>query len=105
MKVVASYDTWILHSFIGVPSSQTDINSMHLSNVFDLYFEWIIPKVTYKVNGSIYANTYYLADGIYPRYSKFAKIIRNPESEAEKLSARNKSHKEGCRDIFWDFTI
>ncbi|KAL9673095.1 hypothetical protein QQ045_029348 [Rhodiola kirilowii] len=88
LEAVASYDTWIWHSFIGVPGSQNDINVLHQSDVFDSYLEGITPKVTYKVNGSTYDNTYYLADGIYPRYSAFVKTIRNPESEAEKLFAK-----------------
>ena len=37
---------------------------------------------------------YYLTDGIYPYYPTFAKLIRLPRSEPNKLFAK---YQEGCR--------
>ncbi|CAM8883842.1 unnamed protein product [Rhodiola kirilowii] len=85
LEAVASYDTWIWHSFIGVSGAQNDLNVLYQSDIFDSSLEGICPQVTYKVNGSTYNNTYYLVDGIYPRYSSFVKTIPIPQSDAEKL--------------------
>ncbi|KAL9674532.1 hypothetical protein QQ045_030804 [Rhodiola kirilowii] len=86
LEAVASYDTWIWHSFIGVPGAQNDINVLHQSDIFDPLLAGISPQVTYKVNGNTYNAGYYLADGIYPKYSSFVKTIPNP------CLQRNKSH-------------
>ena len=52
------------------------------------------PKVTYWVNGHKYDGPYYLADGIYPRWSSFVKTVPRPRSAKEKHFA---SCQEGCR--------
>ncbi|CAM8908042.1 unnamed protein product [Rhodiola kirilowii] len=88
LEAVASYDTWIWHNFIGVPGAQNDLNVLYKSDIFDPLLAGICPQVTYKVNGSTYDNSYYLADGIYPRYSSFVKTITNPQTAAEKLFAQ-----------------
>ncbi|CAM8932573.1 unnamed protein product [Rhodiola kirilowii] len=85
LEAVASYDTWIWHSFIGVPGAQNDINVLHQSDIFDPLLSGISPQVTYKVNGNTYDAGYYLADGIYPKYSSFVKTIPNPQGDPEKL--------------------
>ncbi|KAL9664344.1 hypothetical protein QQ045_019744 [Rhodiola kirilowii] len=35
LEAVASYDTWIWHSFIGVPGAQNDLNVLYKSDIFD----------------------------------------------------------------------
>ncbi|CAM8887415.1 unnamed protein product [Rhodiola kirilowii] len=88
LEAVASYDTWIWHSFIGVPGAQNDVNVLHRSDIFDPLLAKISPQVTYKVNGNTYDAGYYLADGIYPKYSSFVKTIPNPQGDPEKLFAK-----------------
>ncbi|KAL9670751.1 hypothetical protein QQ045_008309 [Rhodiola kirilowii] len=88
LEAVASYDTWIWHSFIGVPGAQNDINVLHQSDIFDPLLTGINPQVTYKVNGNTYDVGYYLADEIYPKYSSFVKTISNPQGDPEKLFAK-----------------
>ncbi|CAM8975865.1 unnamed protein product [Rhodiola kirilowii] len=88
LEAVASYDTWIWHSFIGVPGAQNDINVLHQSDIFDPLLTGISPQVTYKVNRNTYDVGYYLADGIYPKYSSFVKTISNPQGDPEKLFAK-----------------
>ncbi|CAM8916754.1 unnamed protein product [Rhodiola kirilowii] len=88
LEAVASYNTWIWHSFIGVPGAQNDLNVLYKSDIFDPLLAGISPRVTYKVNGSTYDHSYYLADGIYPRYSSFVKTIPNSQIDAEKLFAK-----------------
>ncbi|KAL9682003.1 hypothetical protein QQ045_013796 [Rhodiola kirilowii] len=85
LEAVASNDTWIWHSFIGVSGAQNDPNVLYQSDIFDPLLVEICPEVIYKDNGSTYNHGYYLADEIYPRYSSFVKIIPNPQTDAEKL--------------------
>ncbi|KAL9666136.1 hypothetical protein QQ045_000460 [Rhodiola kirilowii] len=73
------------HSKIVTYGAQYDINVFYQLDIFDSNLEGISPQVTYKVNGSTYNNTYYLAEGIYSRYPSFVKTILNPQSDAEKL--------------------
>ncbi|XP_074376700.1 uncharacterized protein LOC141718218 [Apium graveolens] len=72
LEAVASYDTWVWHTFFGEPGAQNDINVLGQSPVF----------------GKRYNDAYYLADGIYPRYSTFVKTISNPATQTHKLFAK-----------------
>ncbi|KAL9676547.1 hypothetical protein QQ045_004761 [Rhodiola kirilowii] len=47
-EAVASYDTWIWHSFIGVSGAQNDLNVLYKSDIFDPLLAGICPQVTYK---------------------------------------------------------
>ncbi|KAL9669757.1 hypothetical protein QQ045_007306 [Rhodiola kirilowii] len=101
LEAVALYDTWIWHSFIGVPGAQNDLNVLYKSYIFDPLLAGICPQVTYKVNGSTYDNSYYLADGIYPRYSSFVKTITNPQTDVEKLfSEKQESYRQDVERFF-----
>ena len=91
---MASFDTWIWHAFFGVPGAQNDINVLAQSPVFDDLVQGKSPKCTYWVNGTKYEGSYYLADGIYPRWSTFVKSVPHPHSEKEKHFAKC---QEGCR--------
>ncbi|CAM8951110.1 unnamed protein product [Rhodiola kirilowii] len=72
-----------------------------MSHIFDPLLAGICPQVTYKVNGSTYDNSYYLADEIYPRYSSFVKTIINPQTDAEKLfSKKQKSYRKDVERCF-----
>ncbi|XP_021825146.1 uncharacterized protein LOC110766175 [Prunus avium] len=42
------------------------------------------PQITYQINNTVYSGAYYLADGIYPRWTTFVKTIPNPQSQKEK---------------------
>ncbi|XP_004288843.1 PREDICTED: putative nuclease HARBI1 [Fragaria vesca subsp. vesca] len=88
LEAVASHDTWVWHAFFGVPGAQNDINVLNQSPVFEGLIAGNSPAVTFHANGRRYSNAYYLADGIYPRYSTFVKTIPNPESQAQKLFAK-----------------
>ena len=91
---MASFDTWIWHAFFGVPGAQNDLNVLAQSPVFDELLQGRGPRCTYWVNGNKYEGPYYLADGIYPRWSIFVKTVPHPQSEKEKHFAKC---QEGCR--------
>uniref|UniRef100_A0A0D3BQ98 DDE Tnp4 domain-containing protein n=1 Tax=Brassica oleracea var. oleracea TaxID=109376 RepID=A0A0D3BQ98_BRAOL len=64
LEAVASYDLWIWHAFFGPP------------------------EVTYYVNGRKYHLTYYLTDGIYPKWATFIQSIQIPQGPKAVLFAQ-----------------
>ncbi|CAL8119959.1 unnamed protein product [Prunus armeniaca] len=78
-----SFDTWVWHAFFGVARAQNDLNVLGQG-----------PNITYQVNNTVYQTGYYLADGIYPRWTTFVKSIPNPRSHKQKLFA---TYQEGYR--------
>ncbi|KAI5321961.1 hypothetical protein L3X38_031033 [Prunus dulcis] len=71
-----------------------DLNVLGQSPVFDEVLRGHSPQVTYQINNTVYSGAYYLADGIYPRWTTFVKTIPNPQSEKERSFA---SFQEGYR--------
>ncbi|KAM1376986.1 hypothetical protein COP1_038678 [Malus domestica] len=76
------------------PRAQNDLNVLTQSPVFDELLQGNSPRCTYWVNGTQYEGSYYLAVGIYPRWSTFVKTVPHPQTEKEKHFAKC---QEGCR--------
>ncbi|XP_070668809.1 uncharacterized protein [Malus domestica] len=74
--------------------AQNDLNVIAQSPVFDELLQGNSPRCTYTINGTQYEGSYYLADGIYPRWSTFVKTVPHPQTEKEKHFAKC---QEGCR--------
>jgi hypothetical protein len=68
----------IWHAFFGLLGSNNDINILHRSHLFDRLAQGDAPVVKYTLNGHNYDMDYYLADGIYPKWSTFVKTIKAP---------------------------
>ena len=54
LEAVASYDTWIWHSFFGMPGSCNDINVLHRSNVFQELLNGRSTPMNFVINGHTY---------------------------------------------------
>uniref|UniRef100_A0A0D3BT43 DDE Tnp4 domain-containing protein n=1 Tax=Brassica oleracea var. oleracea TaxID=109376 RepID=A0A0D3BT43_BRAOL len=94
LEAVASYDLWIWHAFFGPPGTLNDINVLDRSPVFDDIINGQAPQVTYTVNGRECHMTYYLTDGIYPRWTTFIQSIPIPQGPKAVLFAQ---HQEAAR--------
>ena len=66
-----------------MPGSCNDINVLDRSPLFAKLANGEAPPVTYKENDRTYNYGYYLADGIYPRWSTFVKPVAKPEGKKE----------------------
>ncbi|XP_021800718.1 uncharacterized protein LOC110744978 [Prunus avium] len=87
LEAIAGFDTWVWHAFFGVAGSQNDLNVLGQSPVFNEVLRGQGPNITYQVNNTVYQTGYYLAGGIYPRWTTFVKSIPNPRSQKQKLFA------------------
>ncbi|KAI5328310.1 hypothetical protein L3X38_027707 [Prunus dulcis] len=94
LEAVADFETWVWHAFFGVAGSQNDLNVLGQSPVFNDVLRGEVPNITYEINNTIYQNGYYIADGIYPRWTTFVKTIPHPRSHKQKFFAR---YQEGYR--------
>ncbi|CAL2229326.1 unnamed protein product [Prunus armeniaca] len=77
-----------------VAGSQNDLNVLGQSPVFNDVLRGEAPKITYEVNNTVYQTGYYLADGIYPRWTTFVKSLPHPQTQKQKLFA---TYQEGYR--------
>uniref|UniRef100_A0A0D3ARD5 DDE Tnp4 domain-containing protein n=1 Tax=Brassica oleracea var. oleracea TaxID=109376 RepID=A0A0D3ARD5_BRAOL len=88
LEAVASYDLWLWHAFFGPPGTLNDINVLDRSPVFDDIINGHAPQVTFSVNGREYHLTYYLTDGIYPKWATFIQSIQLPQGPKAVLFAQ-----------------
>ena len=71
LEIVASYDLWIRHAFFRLLRSNNDINVLERYHIFNELAEGCSPAVHYSINGHDYTMRYYLANGIYPKWTTF----------------------------------
>ncbi|XP_057518349.1 uncharacterized protein LOC130799262 [Amaranthus tricolor] len=94
LEVVANHDLWIWHAFFGMPGSYNDLNVLYRSPLLVDLFEGRAPPVNFTVNGNQYGMTYYLTDGIYPKWATFIQSITEPQTAKARLFAQ---HQEAAR--------
>ncbi|CAL8149741.1 unnamed protein product [Prunus armeniaca] len=101
-EAVAGFDTWVWHAFFRVAGSQNNLNVLGQSPVFNDVLKVEAPNITYQINNTVYQTGYYLADGIYPRWTTFVKSILNPPIlEAKIICFLSRRIQERCRKVFW----
>ena len=81
LEAVADYDLWIWHAYFGLPGSNNDINVLEASHLFANLAEGTAPPANYVINGKEYNMGYYLADGIYPKWSTLVQTIHDPRGK------------------------
>ncbi|XP_004305373.1 PREDICTED: uncharacterized protein LOC101298154 [Fragaria vesca subsp. vesca] len=80
-----------------------DLNVLAKSSLFDELTAGRAPKIQFQVNNRVHKLSYYLADGIYPRWATFVKTIPNPTRPKEITFAKA---QEGCmKDVERCFDI
>ncbi|XP_057473223.1 uncharacterized protein LOC130761694 [Actinidia eriantha] len=84
LEAVASYDTWIWHAFFGLLGTNNDVNVLHKFNLFQDLTNGTSLPANYSIKGKNYKVGYYLADGIYPKWSTLVQTIRVPTCEKER---------------------
>ncbi|KAL5767467.1 hypothetical protein ACOSQ2_014250 [Xanthoceras sorbifolium] len=94
LEAVADYDLWIWHAYFGLPGSNNDINVLEASHLFANLAKGIAHSANYVIQGKEYNTGYYLADGIYPKWSTIVQTIHDPQGSKKKLFAMK---QEGCR--------
>jgi hypothetical protein len=94
LEAVTSYDRWNWHAFFGTPGSTNDLNVLNQSPLFTQVLQGRALEIKFTIKGSEYNMGYYLADGIYPKWTTFVKTITLPLTEKDTLFAQ---HQEGAR--------
>nr|XP_016483769.1 PREDICTED: uncharacterized protein LOC107804399 [Nicotiana tabacum] len=94
LEAVADYDLWIWHAYFGMPGTNNDINVLESSHLFSNLANGIAPPARYVIQGKEYDIGYYLADGIYPKWSIIVETIREPRSSKKRYFAMK---QESCR--------
>ncbi|XP_073121900.1 uncharacterized protein [Henckelia pumila] len=77
-----------------MPGSNNDINVLEASNLFSNLAQGIAPPANYFIGGKEYHQGYYLADGIYPKWSTLVQTIHDPRGPKKKYFAMK---QESCR--------
>ncbi|XP_071685171.1 uncharacterized protein [Lolium perenne] len=96
LEAVADHELWIWHAFFGMAGRSNDINVLQRSPVFARLAKVQASAVNFEINDHAYDKGYYLADGIYPTYDTFVKIIPSPANEMEAYFAtcQEAAHKD-----------
>ncbi|KAK2662950.1 hypothetical protein Ddye_001524 [Dipteronia dyeriana] len=71
-----------------------DINVLEASHLFSNLTQGIAPPAHYVIQGKEYNMGYYLADGIYPKWSTLVQTIHDPRGPKKKIFAMK---QEACR--------
>ncbi|XP_035836657.1 uncharacterized protein LOC118484779 [Helianthus annuus] len=85
LQAVTSQDLWVWSAYFGVVGPCNDINVFEQSPLLEEWISGKAPKASFYANGNYYPHGYYLSDGIYPRYSIFAKTFSDPIDEKKSI--------------------
>ena len=88
LEALVDSELRFVHYYFGVPGSSNDINVLMGSPLLTKFANGSYPSYRYKVGGQEFTKPYILTDGIYPRFSVFAKSIRKPSTEIDRRYAQ-----------------
>ncbi|PRQ37575.1 putative harbinger transposase-derived protein [Rosa chinensis] len=94
LEAVADYDLWIWHAYFGLPGSNNDIIVLEASYLFAELAAGKSPPCHYFIKDKAYDVGYYLADGIYPKWSTLVQTIHDPQGRKKQFFA---TKQESCR--------
>jgi hypothetical protein len=90
LEGVCDYNLWFWHGFYGCAGSFNDLNVLRLSNLMTMFVDGSFSAieesagvVPYNITGEEFAALFLLVDGIYPKYSRFVKGIKDPVTRQE----------------------
>ena len=91
LEAVCDYNLWFWHAFYGCAGSMNDLNVLRLSNIMKTFLngdfaalEEDAGVVPFEIDQAQFRQLFLLVDGIYPKYSRFVKGIKDPLSQQEK---------------------
>lgn len=89
LEGLSDHHLWLWHNSYGYAGTLNDVNIMNLSPLFESLlngkFEELEQVVCpYSLGGETFDKLYILVDGIYPRYSRFVKGMKEPVTMEEK---------------------
>ena len=103
LEAACDYNLWFWHAAYGFSGALNDSNILSLSPLLDrmtngsfIKLERQSKVVPFFIEGEEHSfnNTYFLVDGIYPRYTRFVKALPHPFGEEEE---RFTAWQEGAR--------
>jgi hypothetical protein len=92
LEAAADYNLWFWHAAYGFSGALNDGNMiLALSPLLDRMTNGTFSQleeeagvVPFFIHGEPFRRTYFLVDGIYPRYTRFVKAVREPVTDQEK---------------------
>ena len=89
LEAIADHHLWFWHASYGYAGTLNDINILNLSpfleSLLDGEFEKLeSTSVPFAIGQEVFNQLFILVDGIYPRYSRFVKGMKEPVTEDEK---------------------
>ena len=91
LEAMCDQNLWLWHAFYGVAGSMNDLSVLRLSKLLKMFvtgefekLEKLANIVPYSIHDEEFQQLFVLVDGIYPKYSRFVKGIKDPLTEQEK---------------------
>lgn len=89
LEVIADDELWVWHSVFGMPGCANDINIWEASTQCEKIANGSYPPpVEYEIAGEMRDTPYWLADGIYPRWSCVVHTVTNPSTRKQEMMAK-----------------
>ena len=89
LEAISDHHMWFWHASYGYAGTLNDINILNLSPFLESLLNGEFDKrestsVPFAIGREVFNKVFILVDGIYPRYSRFVKGMKEPVTEQEK---------------------